>query len=239
MLYIFHGSDTEKARDKVHAFLEALFKKRPDARLFRVDADTFDPEEVKRLTQEQGLFDAKHVVFLDRVGENPEHTTALEECIADIAASPQMFVVLEGALTKKAAKPFQVYAEEVFTFDKTEKKKKEEVDVFAFTDAFGARNKGKAWTLYQQALSAGKTPEEMHGLLHWYVRSMTLSAEAHSAKAAGLNPFVYKKSRAAADRFSKDELQGISKDLVSIYHHSRMGEGELEENLELFLLRRV
>lgn len=238
MYYLFHGSDTDKTRKKAHAFLDALFKKRPSAQLFRIDADTFDEEELKRLIEEQGLFEAKHIVLLDHILENKEAGEALHALASDFVESPNMFVLLEGPLLKKDETKLSKKAKDVYVYNKEKaKQKKDAFNLFAITDMFGARDKRKTWKLFHEALAGGVSPEEVHGILHWQVKSMLLARGASSATQANLKPFVYKKSCDYAEKFTQQELVSISKQLVTIYHESRKGEGNLAENLELFILR--
>ena len=94
--------------------------------------------------------------------------------------------------------------------------KKEEYSAFALADAFGKRNKKDAWILYRKAIDRGEAAEALHGMLFWKVKTMILSGGSVSWK--------------------KEELYQVLDELVTLYHESRRGNGELETRLEAFLV---
>ena len=108
--------------------------------------------------------------------------------------------------------------------------------MFAMTDALGARNQKRLWTLYQQALRHGVVNEELHGILFWQVKSMLLAALSKDVKESGLNPFVYGKAKNYAKNFTLSELKKISSQLVTMYHQAHRGEVDFDIALEKFFL---
>jgi hypothetical protein len=53
-----------------------------------------------------------------------------------------------------------------------------------------------------------------------------------------LKPFVYSKAKRAAERIGPEKAESLSRELVSLYHAARAGEGPLEDLLEAFLLKK-
>ena len=54
-----------------------------------------------------------------------------------------------------------------------------------------------------------------------------------------MKPFVYTKAKRAASRLGEAGAEDLSRELVRLLHSSRMGEGDLEDLLEAFLLKKA
>ena len=65
---------------------------------------------------------------------------------------------------------------------------------------------------------------------------MLQAAEARDATQAGLNPYVYQKSKGFLQNFSIDEVKNISSRLVTLYHDARRGIIDFDMALEKFVL---
>lgn len=112
-----------------------------------------------------------------------------------------------------------------------------EFNIFALTDAIGARKKRDAWVLYQKALASGMVAEEVFYKLVWQVKTMLIAEKTKTAIEADMKPFPYNKAKGFLKNFKSGELQNISEELVSGYHRARRGEGEIETLVEKMLLR--
>ena len=242
MIYLFYGPDTEKARQKANSVVESLLKKRPDASLFRLDSDSWQEAAFDEYVGGQGLFVNKYIVFLDQLFEKKEIKEYVVDRLKELKSSENIFIVLENILDKatltkfgKNAEKVQVFGEEKEVTGKT--KKSGEFNMFAITDALGARNQKRLWTLYQQAQRHDVVPEELHGILFWQVKSMLLALSAKDAKEAGLNPFVYSKAKNYAKNFTESELKKTSSQLVTMYHQAHRGEVDFNAALEKFFLQ--
>ncbi|HEY4528566.1 MAG TPA: hypothetical protein VJJ48_01945 [Candidatus Paceibacterota bacterium] len=110
-------------------------------------------------------------------------------------------------------------------------------NIFAFTDAIGARKKRDAWVLYRKALSLGMVPEEMFYKFHWQLKSMMLASLTETPAEADMKPFPYNKAKGFLKNFQTSELRNLSTELVIGYHHARRGEGEIETLVEKMLLK--
>ncbi|MBI1974550.1 MAG: hypothetical protein HYS51_01715 [Candidatus Zambryskibacteria bacterium] len=116
-------------------------------------------------------------------------------------------------------------------------KKGREFNIFAFTDAVGARKKKNAWLFYQEALLAGVSAEEIFFKLFWQTKSMLLALKTKSAAEADMKPFPYSKAKSFLKNFSSSELINLQTSLVVDYHKARRGEGEIETLVEKILLK--
>jgi len=240
MLYFIYGTDIDKVREKTHSLLDSLFAKKPNASFFSLTPESFSEAKLEELTGAQGLFEEKYIVLLDRVLESEPAKEVVLARRKEIAESPHIFVAMEKTLDKKTATQMDKIAEKTQEFSLNEKGgAKEKFNVFALTDAFGNRKKKEAWAILQKAFLAGLSPEELHGILVWQVKSMLLASASDSAKESGLNPFVFKKAEGFARNFSESELKKISSELVSIYHDSRRGIVDFDIALERFVLENI
>jgi DNA polymerase III delta subunit len=236
MLYVIHGTDIEKAREKSHALFDALKEKKPDASAGVIMMEEISLEKLDELTQTQGLFENKQIIFMDRTLENKEVREVMLDRIDAIAESPNIFIFFEGKLAKEILKKLEKRAEKITEYEATEGKKKAEGSFFALADALGSRDKKSLWAGLREALDGDAAPEEIHGILFWQAKSLALASKAESAAAAGLNPFVYGKAKRYASNFKEGEIDALLAHLVSMYHKAHRGQVDFEIELEKFAL---
>jgi len=115
-------------------------------------------------------------------------------------------------------------------------KARAEFNIFAFTDAIGARKKKDAWVLYQKALASGMAAEEIFWKVVWQMKSLLLAKRTNSSMESGQNAFVYQKAKSFIRNFKDDELENLSESLVIGYHNARRGKGEIDGLIEKTLL---
>ena len=174
---------------------------------------------------------------MDMIFRNKEAKESVMDRLKEIGESESIFVFLEADLNKTDLKAFEKTAEKIQEYPlKDLPVKKQDFNIFSLTDALGERNKKRLWVLYQKALRAGKEPEEIHGILFWQLKAMSLAESSPGAKEAGLNPFVYQKSKKFLAGFGGAVLESALTNFVSLYHDSRRGDHELEEGIEQFIL---
>ena len=131
----------------------------------------------------------------------------------ELVISPNQFIFFEEKLLKKATDKLAKVGAKIVV--QAAPKKEEPFNVFALTYALAGRDRKKLWLLLLQALRAGVAPEAIAGILHWKVRSMVGERQA---------------------KYAPKELKHISHELVSLYHDSHRGAGELSLLLERFIL---
>ncbi len=236
MLYIIHGTDIEKAREKSHALFDALKAKKPDVSAGTLTAEAVTLDKLEELTQSQGLFENKQIVFMDRTLENKDVREVILDKIEIIAQSPNIFIFFEGKLTKEVLKKLEKRAEKVQEYILNEETQEKSSNFFALADALGARDKKKLWILYRDAINRDAVAEEIHGILFWQVKSMALAAKSKDANSAGLNPFVYGKAKRFLSNWKEGEIDTILSRLVHMYHKAHRGEINFEIELEKFAL---
>ncbi|MEN9621632.1 MAG: hypothetical protein RLZZ67_66 [Candidatus Parcubacteria bacterium] len=236
MLYVIYGTDIEKAREKSHALFNALREKKPDASAGTLTADSVTPEKIEELTQTQGLFENKQILFMDRTLENKDAREVMLDKIDAIAESPNIFIFFEGKLTKEVLKKLEKHAEKVTEYESETEKPKEVGSFFALADALGARDKKRLWMLYRDAIDKEAVPEEIHGILFWQAKALALAQKTSTAGEAGLNPFVYSKAKRYVSNFKEGEIDTMVSRLVHMYHKAHRGQVDFEIELEKFAL---
>ncbi len=116
-------------------------------------------------------------------------------------------------------------------------KARADFNIFAFTDAVGARKKRDAWVLYMKALAAGMAPEEVFYKFVWQVKTMLIAQKTKSVAETDMKPYPYSKAKDFLKGFKPGELERLSTDLVLGFYAARRGEGEVETLVEKMLLR--
>ena len=255
MIYLFYGTDKNKARSAVHKVVEAAKRKHNDAEFFKLNNENFSESKLDELIGSQGLFYSGSIVFADNLCGDKEISEIVLKRLEGIKESPNFFVFLEEKLNKKELDKFKKFAEKTEEFVKPLKKlnKKEElalkgekIDFFEFANALGERNKKLLWTLYQDALAEEVHSEEVHAMFFWQVKSMLVALKSNDATESGLNPFVYNKSKAYAKNFqthknvsvnnSEEVLKYLSGKLFTMYHEAHRGHIDFAVALERFIL---
>ncbi|MBL7045121.1 MAG: hypothetical protein ISR98_00775 [Parcubacteria group bacterium] len=219
MIYLLHGTDTKKSRKKLHALLDTMFTKKPDASFLRIEAGEFDESRLQEFVGGQGLFSNKYIIVFDNLfSDNPPaggtKNILLKE-LKQISESQNIFIFIEGKLNKKELNKFEKYAEKIQEFGSTVKEVKK-FDIFSLANALGKRDKKNLWVLYQKAKMNNIVDEQIHGILFWKIKD-TLSSSKKSS-------------------YSKQELKKLSDSLVSVYHDTRKGIHEMDNAMERFIL---
>ncbi|MEX0919204.1 MAG: hypothetical protein WDZ64_00445 [Parcubacteria group bacterium] len=115
-------------------------------------------------------------------------------------------------------------------------KGRSDFNVFALTDALGARKKKEAWILYQKALASGLSVEEVFFKLLWQTKTLLLAKSTKTAEEADMKAYPYSKAKGYLRNFKDGELEQLSENLMIGYHQARRGEGDLETFVEKFIL---
>jgi DNA polymerase III delta subunit len=237
MLYFIFGTDKDRARKKAISMVEALQKKKPDASFFKIDAEHANLSDLDEYIGGQGLFENKYIVLFDGVFEVKEMREEIMKRLPDLNHSQNIFIFREDELDKSSIGKITKHSTQVQEFSLIEKENnKKEFNVFQLTDALGTFNKKTLWTLFWQAKESGVEDEQIHGILFWQVKSLLITENSLNAKEAGLNPFVFDKSKKFLQNFTKEKLLSMSQGLVDVYHLARRGEYTLEVGLEKWIL---
>lgn len=214
MLYFLYGTDTHKARKKLHELLDSAQKKRPGAELFKITTENWSEGKLEELLVSRGLFEEKYTVVLDNLFEKKDIKEFILSKLKALADSDQVFLHLEGKVDATTLKKVEKSAKQAQEFKKAESKKRE-IDIFSITDKLAEKNKKNLWISYIDLLSRGAGAEEIHGVLFWKVKTMILNGTR---------------------TYTKEELRRMLEMLVDMTHRVRQGEGEIHIMLEKWVL---
>ena len=235
MLYLIYGTDTNKARKKLHELLDLAKKKRPEAELFKITTENWSEGQFDELLVSQGLFEQKYTTVLDNLFENKESKVYVLEKLEEMSSSEQIFLMLEGHIDAPSIKKIEKHAKQVQEFQKKEDVKKQ-FNIFAVTDGLIQKDKKKLWISYVDFMRKGIAPEEVHGIFFWQIKNMILASRSKDIKESGLSPYAYKNALSGGRKYKTGELLELSKDLVNMTHKVRQGEGDLSMMLEKWIL---
>lgn len=235
MLYVIYGTDSHKARAKLHDLLDLAKKKRPEAELFKITTENWSEGQFDELLVAQGLFEQKYTTVLDNLFEKKDIKSYVMDRLDQMKESEQIFLMLESSIDASSLKKLEKFSEKVQEFEKKEDKKPN-INIFSITDGLVQKDKKKLWVSYIDLLGKGAVAEEIHGILFWQVKNMILASRAGSATETGLSPFVYKNALTGARNYKNEELQKMSSDLVDMTHRVRQGKGDLEVMIEKWVL---
>lgn len=228
MLYLFLGPDITRAKEKAH-------KTAKGCEVVRVGEGGVSIEEGLEALKAVGLFSPQIALICDRLFESGHGETFIETHRDELVLVPAPVFIIEPSLTAAQKKlfPKKTLIEE---FETKNVSTSQPPNVFSLTDSFLAGDRKKSWLTYRSLIDAGIPPEEIHGVLSWAVRSTLISLRTETPEEAGLKPFVYNKSKRAGEKMGYEKVAALSRNLSSIYHRSRMGEGSLELFVENALL---
>lgn len=225
MIYLIAGENYEE-RKKVLSGL----KKKHSFDVLNFGVSDFDYNNVSNIAMSDGLFDDKYFIIFQDVLKNEDILNFYSENLESMRGSESFFCFVEEKVLKPLEKKLKLEDSEFYKTQKVEKKTPS-FNLFSLTDSLASGDKKNLWVLYQKALLAGVSPEEVVPILLWQLKTSVLALRSKTASEAGLKPFVYGKSK-------NGSLEVVSKryeDLLSIYHDARRGKN-LKDGLEKFIL---
>lgn len=236
MLYVIYGKDTTKARSKLIELLDTLQKKRPDASVFRLSSENWNPTMLNELLGSTGLFSPKYIIVIDNLLNNATSSETISKSIADMGTSEHVCILIEEKILAADLKKIEKHATKVQHTEVLEKPKKESPIVFNFADAVAMKENKKAWVIFQDLIKEGSAAEEIHGVLWWQFKSLMIASKSKNAKESGLSPYVYQKAERAAQMWKDDSLEIVLDRLIDMYHLAHRGEIDFYVELEKFAL---
>lgn len=240
MIQVFYGLDADGVLNKTKEAVNLFQSKESEATLVVFEDDRFDEARFEDIVSGgQSLFGGRCIVLFRRVFDNPETKEAILARLDDIKNAEHVFIFSERKLDAKTIAAFVKAGAAMNECSKKEKNMPEKSFAsFALADAFGRRDKKKAWAVFHEEIAKGSAAESLHGMLFWQIKNMLLadSCSLEECVRAGMKPFVFGKAKSAAKNFSGEELRALSARVVSLYHRAHEGSGDLEIATEQFIL---
>ncbi|MDP3402656.1 MAG: hypothetical protein Q8S35_01730, partial [bacterium] len=117
MIYLFHGTDTGKARAKAFAWIAAARAKAPDAAYIRLQGSQITEEALRDAISAQGLFFAKSLILLDDPFSDESAGETMLSMLDLLRASENPVGILAPKLLAARAKKLEAVATKVFKED--------------------------------------------------------------------------------------------------------------------------
>ena len=238
MIYLFRGSDVEKARTKAFEWVAKARAKEPSLAYARLAREELTPAALEDAALSSGLFVKRLLILIDdpfpyarATEEDEEEVSAsiLEEHIGALAASDNAIVILAPKLPAAKAKKLAAKAKVEYVYDKPTARDERGFNG-NLVNALAARSREKLWLEINRALRAGDAPEMLHGLLHWKARDLMEKAKA----AEGGSPDVL--TSRGVRTWARKEARALSLALIALLQESRRGGLDLALSLERFAL---
>ena len=203
MLSVFYG-DRFQSRELSKQFVAACKKKRPDAE-YLVVSPSAACQSLEELLFGQGLFERKYIVFCDEIVSDASCSGYLLKNLAAYSASPHMFIIFEPNLATAAEKRFTGVGA-IMHKSPVRRERSDSRRLFSFTDTFLRGKTEATFASLHTLLSDGESPDSVIQIILWQLRTLAVVDRSESAEAAGVKPFVYKKSRDALDAMKKGRV---------------------------------
>jgi len=171
-------------------------------------------EEVATIASTPSLLGDTQTYLLVGALNGGDHGDEYLKLASGFMESPHVFVFEEEKLLKAPTTKLEKAGVSIEVLEAPEKK--ETFNVFALANALASRDRKQFWLLLTKAARAGVAGENVAGVLHWKVRDMLGSNRV--------------------GKYTREELVKLSRDLMSLYHDSHRGAGELTLLLERFAL---
>ena len=239
MLYVIHGTDTQKGRSKLQSLVGVLQSKRPDATLFRLSPENWNQSFLDEVLSGVNLFTPKNIIVLDSLISNKDSVEYIEERIGELSASEHVCIVFDSKINKALLTKLEKKAEKVeeHNLKTSADDVKKAPQTFAFADALASRNKVNSWKLFQELAGDSLAAEEIHGVVWWQFKSIYMAYDAKSAGEVDMKPYTFSKAQAFKKNWKKEELGAFLDGLVDMYHRAHRGENDFMIELEGLCLR--
>jgi DNA polymerase III delta subunit len=229
MLSVFYGTDRTAVRDAAHTEYQKLGLT-PTV----IEESTYVAGAVASAVGASSLFGGSECFLLDTPSGEEEFETEVLGSLKELAASTNVFIILEGALLADAKKKYGKHATTIEEFTAT---KAERFNSFTLAEALAKKDKKNLWVLLQEANAAGLRPEEIIGMIWWQLKALRLAKLTRTAEEAGMKDYPYKKAKQSLGLFKDGEVEQLSRTLLVLYHDAHQGKRDMDLALEEWVLK--
>ncbi len=235
MLYFIYGNDRGKGLKHFQKLRDKLSVSGTNVVI--IEEGGVSSTTIEEMVYTRGLFGETTLFIINSILEKKEEQEIVVSHAATLASSTNYFLIFEPTFAKEPAVEVSTHSIETSEYALVKADTRPAFNIFSLGDALGNRNKKDLWVLYQKACGTGLSSEEICGTLLWSVKNMALMKSAKAGDDAGLNPFVAKKTRGFAEKYTVEEIAGLSRGLVRTYHEAHRGGEPMEVGLERFILK--
>lgn len=177
----------------------------------RVDVLEKNIQELFDEIQTPSLFGEKKNFILRNVFENENIKKDIFDRFGEIENAPHDVAIIADKLLAADKKVLEKIAKIHESKDK--EIKRESFNPFGLANAFASGDKKKTWIMFQEVAHHNDEMEPTHGMIWWKLKDMLVKSKKVS-----------------------DDMKNMARDLVSVYHESRLGGLDMRERLEKFFL---
>jgi DNA polymerase III delta subunit len=237
MLFVFYGSDQEKAEAKFKTLTSALKSKNPNATWFVWDENSFDIDHFQELIFSQVLFGNHYGISARRLLGQTEVVDFLMNNLRAVIDSPNIFILLETSVPKNLIDAISKTGGQVKEFKLSKPAiKNNNRKPFALIEALGVHDRQRLWLEITKELAYQVPPEEIFWQLIGAIKNIYLiKTEVKSGKLK-FHPYYQKKLSTYANQYKAQELIELNSKLGELLYRSRLGEIDLGESLELWAI---
>jgi len=233
MIYLIIGQN-KKAREKI-VEIRSQF---PKVSLKKMFGDDFQPAVLEEWIIGDNIFGEQNLFCLDNICQDKDGNLFILEKLDDLLATDKVFIWQENNLETKIKNKLQKIDKGLKFFDFSEEDKKtQEYNFFPLLDALGQKNKKQLWLLYQEALLAGSSAEDLFWKMKDFFKNLYLIKTTEDKSKLEFKLFFIKKMSGFANNFSTEEIKKLFNNLLEIYYRSLNEADRLEKELELFILK--
>lgn len=160
--------------------------------------------------QTPSLFGDKKTFVLRNVFEDETIKQEIYNHLELVHNAPHDIVIVADKLLAADKK----FLEKIGTIHESviQEKKNESFNPFGLANAFATGDKKKTWIMFQEVLTTTDEMEPLHGMIWWKLKDMIQKNK------------------------NDERLKKMARELVSVYHESRLGGLGMRERLEKFFL---
>lgn len=228
MLYVFFGTDRTAIRNEALAVTAELGIS-PTV----IEDSLYTAGAVTGAIGTTSLFGGTECFLLDTPSADEAFEEEVKGALAEMADSPNTFIIMEGQLLADAKKKYTKFAQVVKEFTA---EKEERFNVFQIAEALAKKDKRQMWVLLQQARMLGIRDEETIGILWWQLKALRLAKVTRSAEEAGMKDYPYKRASQSLRNFKDGEVEALSRSLLELYHDGHQGKRDMDVALEEWVL---
>ena len=206
MLFILSGSNYTKIRKHTETIINNLKNRKTESEYIRVTAQT-ECENLESVLNTESLFGKKKIVFFDNVFENKETKDIFEKNIEEIINSKNFFLLLEYSLPPSFLKKKEIIKNlKKITIKKIEKTETQiKQNFFHLSDLLIKQKRNALWIAFCRESTNKENTDSIISIISWQMKMILLAHTCKNAKEAKTKEFVFKKSKEAAKKITKEK----------------------------------
>ncbi len=239
MLNYFWGDNEIEARRAARVAVASARTSSPEALFIELAGENILLEQLQEVFYSQPLLGGATIVFLDQVFGGSDLNNFVADNLPTLISSPNQFIFFEGKTGAVLAKAIAKAGGEAKEFKLPVTNKQMDpatAKLFAVADAFGNRDRKRAWLLYHDARRDEIPAEEAFWKFAWKIKTLLMVETAKVGDVLPLKPYPLAQARGQVKKYKSGELARLSSRLIHLYHDARRGLTDFDFALERLIL---